>query len=194
MIARFEARHRWDALQKGKAEGRPVLRETWEVEVFDVPGSPYSVIDLTSTQQAIGQPLNLLPYRYGGMAYRGAEPFVKGPLDVLTSEGYHRLDGDGKVARWVDLTGPVAEGSARYAGAMIADHPDNPGHPTKARIHPLILPFFSFVPARDRPLAIPSDVPAVFRYRIMIHDGRPDPALDDRAARDFSDPPVARVE
>ncbi len=71
---------------------------------------------------------------------------------------------------------------------MIADHPSQPAFPTVARIHPITLPFFSFVPAHDEPLTIATDRPLTFRYRVMIHDGRPDPALNDRIARDFADP------
>lgn len=189
--ARFEARHRWEAKLDGPRgpESRVALRERWEVELFDAPGSPYWLFDLTSTQQAEGEPLEVLPHRYGGMAYRSAEPSVRGPIDVLTAEGRHRLDGDQKPTRWVDLTGPVADFSPNYAGAMVADHPGNPRYPTVVRIHPITLPFFSFVPAHDQILTIPTDRPTVFRYRVLIHDGRPNPALNDRIAHDFSDPP-----
>jgi hypothetical protein len=69
------------------------------------------------------------PYRYGGVAYRGPEPFVKGTLDVLTSAGLDRRQGDQKPARWVDLTGPIADGSERYAGAVIPGPPEEPQHP-----------------------------------------------------------------
>ena len=77
---------------------------------------------------------------------------------------------------------------------MIADHPENPHHPTVVRIHPTSLPFFCFVPAHDKPLTIATDRPTVFRYRIMIHDGQPDPALDERIAGDFAEPPAVVVE
>ena len=128
------------------------------------------------------------------MAYRGPEPFVKGMLDVLTSEGRHRVDGDQKPTRWVDLTGPVAEGSDKYAGAMIADHPSNPHYPNVARIHPTTLPFFTYVPAHDKLVTIATDAPTVFRYRVLIHDGHPDPLADESVARDFAEPPVVVVE
>ena len=193
VTARFSARHRWEAKDRATGLGRVVLRERWDVEAYDIPGSPYWLLDLSSTQQAVDRPLEVLPYRYGGMAYRGPEPFVKGLLEVLTSEGRHRRDGDQKPARWVDLTGPVAEGSATYAGAMIADHPTNPHAPTVARIHPTTLPFFSYVPAFDKSLTIATDAPTVFRYRILIHDGRPDAGLDNRTWRDFAEPPTVEV-
>jgi hypothetical protein len=185
--ARFRAKHRWDA------GGGVVLRETWDVKAHDIPGAKYWLFDLTSTQRAEATPVELLPYRYGGMAYRGAETFEKGPLDVLTSEGYHRVDGDQKPARWVDLSGPVGVGPGTYAGAMICDHPSNVNHPSVARIHPTTLPFFSYTPNHDTKVVIGNDAPTVFRYRILIHDGHPDRALDERVWRDFSDPPALSV-
>ena len=193
---RFAVRHRWEALRPDgdKLEATVALREGWEVTGYDVPGSPYWLFDLTSTQQAEGHPLEVLPHRYGGMAYRSAEPSVQGPLDVLTAEGRHRLDGDQKPTRWVDLTGPITDGSPNYAGAMIADHPNNLRYPTVVRIHPITLPFYSFVPAHDEPFTIATDRPIQFRYRIMIHDGRPDSALNDRIAADFVDPPVVTLD
>lgn len=184
VTGRFTAHHRWEV-----ADGTAVLRERWDIEAYDIPGQPYWRFDLTSTQQAAAAPLELLPYRYGGMAYRGPEPFVKGALDVLTSEGRGRLAQDQKPARWVDLTGPVADGSNEYAGAMIADHPDNVPFPTVARIHPTLLPFFCYVPAHDKAVTITADKPTVFRYRILIHDGRPDGERNEQLWRDFAEPP-----
>jgi hypothetical protein len=189
VTARFEAFHRWEAKDRGT-----VLNERWDVEAYDVPGLGCWLFDLTSTQQAVGSPFELLPYRYGGMAYRGPDPFQPaGVLDVLTSEGLNRQDADQKPARWVDLTGPIESGSDRYAGAMVADHPANPNHPTIARIHPTTLPFFSYVPSHDRLVTIDTDRPTVFRYRILIHDGHPNRERDERIWRDFAEPPVARV-
>jgi hypothetical protein len=185
VTARFQTFHRWEA--KGRGE---VLRERWDVVAHDIPGQPYWLFDLTSTQQAVGSPLELLPYRYGGMAYRGPDPFQPaGVLDVLTSEGLSRKDADQKPARWVDLTGPIESGSDQYAGAMMADHPTNPNHPTIARIHPTSLPFFSYVPSHDKLVTIDTERPTVFRYRVLIHDGHPDGERDERIWRDFAEPP-----
>jgi len=189
VTARISAHHRWE----GK-DGRVLIKERWEVEAYEVPGSPYWCFDLTATQRAADRPVTLLPYRYGGMAYRGPDPFVKGPIDVLTAEGRHRVDGNLQPTRWVDLTGPIAEGSADYAGAMLADHPGNLHHPTVARIHPTTLPFFSFVPASREPVVIAKDAPLVLRYRILVHDGRPAADLDHRTWDDFADPPRVTVE
>ncbi|MEW4567655.1 PmoA family protein [Tautonia sp. JC769] len=191
--ARFSAFHRWEA-NRPDADPVVVLRERWDVEVFDIPGTPYRLFDLTSTQQATETPLVLPPYRYGGMAYRGPDSFLpQGALDVLTSEGLDRVAGDQQPARWVDLTGPVSDGSDRYAGAAMFDHPTNLHHPTPARIHPTRIPFFCFVPSHDEPVEIGSESPAVFRYRVLIHDGHPDAALNDRVWRDFAEPPRVSI-
>ncbi|WP_158633384.1 DUF6807 domain-containing protein [Tautonia sociabilis] len=187
--ARVSTFHRWEAARPD-GDRVEVLTERWDLEAIDIPGSPYWLIDLTTTQQATGEPMVLPPYRYGGMAYRGPDSFFpRGVLDVLTSEGLDRVQGDQKPARWVDLTGPIADGSNTYAGAVIFDHPGNLNHPTPARIHPTTLPFFCFVPSHDTTVTIGPDTPTVFRYRILIHDGHPDADRNDRAWRDFANPP-----
>ncbi|WP_152049849.1 DUF6807 domain-containing protein [Tautonia marina] len=191
--ARFSTFHRWEA---SRPDNDPVvvLRERWDVEVFDIPGTPYRLFDLTSTQQATETPLVLPPYRYGGMAYRGPDSFLpQGVLDVLTSEGLDRVAGDQQPARWVDLTGPVTEGSDRYAGAAMFDHPTNLHHPTPARIHPTRIPFFCFVPSHDESVTIGTESPVVFRYRVLIHDGHPNEALNERGWRDFAESPTVSL-
>jgi hypothetical protein len=185
VTARFEARHEWT-----HPEGPVVLRERWRVEAYDIPESPYWLFDLTSTQEAVDAAVELVPHRYGGIAYRGPDSFLPPALlDVRTSEGLDRRAGDQKPARWVDLTGPVRGGSSIYGGAMIADHPSNHGHPTVARIHPTTLPFFSYVPAYRTASTLAPGRPVTFRYRVLIHDGRPDVELDERIFRDFAEPP-----
>lgn len=183
VTARFRTHHEWlagDVL---------VMRERWDVTAYHIAGQAYWLFDLTATQQAVKDPVELLPYRYGGMAYRGAEPFVKGPIDVLTNEGPGRRERDQKPARWVDLTGPIQDGSTEYAGAMVADHPSNANHPSVARIHPTTLPFFCYVPAHDHQVSITADKPTVFRYRILIHDGHPDGDRNEAIWHDFAEPP-----
>jgi hypothetical protein len=193
VVARVSAEHEWKLV----SSDRVVLRERWDLRAYDIPGSPYWLFDIVSTQQAVGEPLEIIPHRYGGMAYRGPDSFLPpAVLDVRTSEGLDRKTGDQERARWVDLTGPLEGDGTEYAGVMIADHPGNAGHPTIARIHPSILPFFSYVPAHTtgQVLSLPVDRPTVFRYRVMVHDGHPVPTLDERIWRDFAEPCAVKVE
>ena len=143
-----------------------MAEEEWSVAVYDVPAEPAWIWDVVSTQTPKKGDLILVKHRYGGMAYRGPEPYVKGKLDVLTSEGADsRAKADQKPARWIDLTGPVAEGSPDYVGAVMCDHPSNVRFPNVVRIHPTSLPFFSFVPAHREDLRLEAGKPATWRYR-----------------------------
>jgi len=49
------------------------------------------------------------------------------------------------------------------------------------------------VPGHDVQVTISADSPTVFRYRVMIHDGRPDAELDERLWLDFAEPPGVTV-
>lgn len=192
VTARLETQHDWQLRDKSKPDmqsGEKVLDEKWMIQVYDVPAQPAWIWDLKSTQTPLNKDLELSKHRYGGMAYRGPEPFVKGKLDVLTSEGKtDRTIADQKPARWFDLTGPSKDGSSHYLGAVMCDHPDNVRHPNVVRIHPVSLPFFSFVPAHAESLNLKAGVPYVWKYRTMVHDGRPDWSRDQALFNDFADP------
>jgi hypothetical protein len=197
VTARLSARHDWQLRDKSRPqtdEGETIADERWAVTVYDIPGQPAWVWDIASTQTPFGQDLTLARHRYGGMAYRGPEPFVKGTLDVLTSEGADtRAKADQKPARWIDLTGPVADGSSDYVGAVMCDHPSNPRFPNVVRIHPTLLPFFSFVPAHAADMKLAAGEPVTWRYRTMVHDGRPDKSRNEALFADFAAPVEAKL-
>ena len=192
VVAGLYVQHDWQLRDKAKpAEntGKDVLEESWNISLYDIPGQPAWVWDIKSSQKPLVQDLELVKHRYGGMAYRGPEPCVKGKLDVLTSEGNaDRKTADQKPARWIDLTGPVADGSTNYAGAVMCDHPSNLRFPNVVRIHPVSLPFFSFVPAYKGDLKLKTGVPYIWQYRTMVHDGHPDKARNEALFRDFAHP------
>lgn len=190
--AQFTCENAWQLREKTKPaenSGETVLNETWDMAIYEVPGQPAWVWDLTSTQTPLGKDLELSKHRYGGMAYRGPEPFVKGKLDVMTSEGNDdRKTADQKPARWIDLTGPVADNSSEYVGAVMCDHPSNVRHPNVVRIHPVTLPFYSWVPAHSGNLNLKADKPATWQYRTMVHDGHPDRAKNQALFDDYASP------
>lgn len=192
VTAQFTCENAWQLRDKAKPaenSGETVLTEAWDMAIYEVPGQPGWVWDLTSTQTPLGKDLELSKHRYGGMAYRGPEPFVKGKLDVMTSEGNDdRKTADQKPARWIDLTGPVADNSSEYVGAVMCDHPSNVRHPNVVRIHPVTLPFYSWVPAHTGNLNLKADTPATWRYRTMVHDGHPDRAKNQALFDDFAKP------
>jgi hypothetical protein len=184
---------------------RPVLDEIWTVRAYDV--RDVCLIDLESWQTtATSSPLTINKYHYGGMGIRGSrdwfDPSVKGnnPPDpsrsgrsnFLTSEGKDRSSGNHTRPRWVDLWGETGE-SHRPCGVALLDHPDNFRFPQPIRIHPN-KPYFSFSPMVLDAFEIAPGKPYISRFRLAVHDGRPDAAAIDRLWRDYAEPPRVRVD
>jgi hypothetical protein len=109
-------------------------------------------------------------------------------LQVLTSEGKDRTEGDRTRARWIDYTGPLG---GEWGGIAMFDHPSNLRYPTPLRIHP-DLPYYSWAFVQNEPYTIRGDEPLQFLYRAVVHNGRPDIESNERLAADFVEPP--RVE
>ncbi|HEY2156901.1 MAG TPA: PmoA family protein [Isosphaeraceae bacterium] len=201
VFAEFSDSLRHDALDASGAATR-VLDETWTVRAYDVPG--LVMIDLESRQSCAGpEPLALNKYHYGGLGIRGnrawGDPSAKGEnlpnparsgqSNFLTSEGKTRADGNHTRPRWVDLHGNV---DGRPCGVAILGHPSNFRFPQPVRLHPN-MPYFCFAPMVLGEFEIEPGKPYVSRYRIVVHDGPPDPKLLDRLWDDFADPPLVRV-
>lgn len=192
---------RHDALDpSGRAT--KILEEDWSIRAYDLPG--LVVLDLESRQTCVApEPLTINTYHYGGLGLRGnrawGDPSAKGESppdpaksarsDFLTGEGKHRPDGNHTRPRWVDLHGDV---DGRPAGVAILDHPANFRAPQPVRLHPN-MPYFCFAPMVLGAFEIAPGTPYVSRYRIVAHDGPPDPKLLDRLWADYADPPRVTV-
>lgn len=155
--------------------------------------------------------MELIKVHYGGMSFRGVSPgwlhydfiaknkeqlllFDKDTrwlnpadsLDIITSEGLSRKQGNAMPARWIDYTGPLAGG---WGGLVMFDNPLNLRYPTPMRIHP-DMPYFCFAFAKDSSYSITSRNPLNLHYRVIVHGGHPDVAANEKYARDFTDPPL----
>jgi hypothetical protein len=181
---------------------KPVLDETWTLRAYDIRG--LVVIDIESSQSCAGpSPLIVDKYHYSGLGLRGNrawfDPSAKGNdppdptkcahSDFLTSEGKHRSDGNHTRPRWVDLYGEIG---GKVGGVAILDHPANFRFPQPVRLHPN-KPYFCFAPMVLGEFTIKPGTPYVSRYRIVAHDGPPDPKLLDRLWDDYADPPRVTV-
>jgi hypothetical protein len=155
--------------------------------------------------------MDLQKVYYGGMSYRGVSPgwlryeFIardkeqlskfrsntkwldpSDSLDILTSEGYTRKNGNGTPARWIDFTGPLMKG---WGGLVMFDNPSNKRYPTPLRIHP-DMPYFCFAFTKDQPYLVTSDDPLTLSYRAVVHMNHPDREKNESLALDFTEPPV----
>ena len=116
-------------------------------------------------------------------------PSKSGHSDFLTSEGKRRADGNHTRPRWVDLSGEV---DGKVGGLTILDHPANFRFPQPVRLHPN-MPYLSFAPEVLGEFEIVPGEKYVSRYRLIAHDGPPDPKLIERIWDDYSDPPKVRI-
>ncbi|MFQ6133893.1 MAG: PmoA family protein [Armatimonadota bacterium] len=183
--AGFVAEHQWQA-RRGE-EWVPVLNETWRVTVHapqeDQP--EHWVFDLTSEQEcATDTPLVLPQHYYGGMCYRGHDDWIDAREAVwaLTSEGRQRAEANETNARWCCMGGPLEGG---WGGVTIMDHPRNPRHPNRVRVHPRY-PFFIYVLPQAESYTIEPGERLVLRYRFLIHSRQPDAAALEQAWQEFA--------
>ena len=136
--------------------------------------------------------MELLQYDYGGMTFRGTDEWLSKDVsvEVLTSEGKNRADGNETAAGWVDYSGPLGD---NWGGLVMFDHPVNQRYPTPVRIHP-DFPYFCYNFTKNEPFTVTMDNPAKLIYRFLIHNGKPNKKLNDRIANDFIDPPEIKWE
>ena len=180
----------------------PVLLEGWAIRAYDVPGC--LLFDFESEMKCAGEkPLKLNKHIYGGLGYRGnrqwydptvkgndaPDPSKSGHSDFLTSEGKRRADGNHTRPRWVDLSGEV---DGKVGGLTILDHPSNFRFPQPVRLHPN-MPYLSFAPEVLGEFEIVPGQIYASRYRLIAHDGPPDPKLIERIWDDYADPPKVRI-
>jgi hypothetical protein len=168
----------------------PVLRETWEVRVYQV--SDYFLFDLTSVQNcATDKPLVIEKNNYGGAAIRCNRNWFDHPeqSEYLTSEGKTRANGNQTRPRWVDLYGLI---DGKPSGVAVFDHPANFRFPQPVRLHPQ-KPYFCFSPMAVDSFSIEPGKPYVSRYRYYVHLANPDAAKIDVLWQDYAEPVKVRT-
>lgn len=192
VTAGFKSRNRYLDLS-AKPEAKVALNEVWEVIAYAVGRGelPYSMFDLTSTQEtATSSPLILPEYRYGGMGFRGHRAWDgKDNAFFLTSEGKDRSNGHATRARWCHIGGRI---NGKLYGIAILDHPSNFRAPQPMRIHPTE-PFFNYAPSQMGEWRIKPGEPYISRYRYVVIDGPPDKNEIDRFWNDYADPPQVSI-
>jgi len=171
--------------------GKTILKETLLTRVYATPDGPH-ILDLIERQDAPAGDITLGKIHYGGIGFRGRDEWDGrgAPVLALTSEGKRRKDGNATNARWVDYTGPLPRN--RWGGVILMDHPANPRHPNRVRIHPTMC-FFSSTLVQTAPYTIKRGRPLVLRYRLALHDGKPDGELAERLFADFAHPPEVEI-
>jgi hypothetical protein len=190
VFGEFQAKHRQADL--GVPGDKIAINEQFSVRVWRVggPEKGYWLWDLVSRQRsASDSPVKLPQYYYGGLGYRGPPEWLAS-VDMLTSEGKTRKDGNETKARWCDVSGPLG---GRTAGVLVMSHPQNFRHPEPVRLNPK-QPQICFAPSEEGDWAIEPGKDYVWRYRFCVHDGEMKAAAADRLWTDFAEPPAVRIQ
>jgi hypothetical protein len=169
---------------------RSMLNETWNVRTYN--RSDCFLFDLESEQVcATRQPVVVDKMDYGALMLRGRANWTteRTTFEFLTSEGKRKATGNLTRPRWVDLYGPAG---SRFLGAAILDHPQNFRFPQPVRLAPT-WPYFCFTPATLGSFTIEPAKTYRYRYRFVIHDGKPDAGQIDGLWNDYAHPPVVRT-
>jgi hypothetical protein len=191
----FQAEQEHIARKTSKGE-QVVLKEVWDVRVYNVrgePGKEYWLIDFKSTQRCVADsPLIQEQYRYGGLGYRAAREWKGENAAYLTSEGKTRKDGHATRARWCDAAGAI-EGN--WAGITFYSNPKNFQHPEPMRIWPEFENnvFFNFCPSQACEWEMKPGEDHVFRYRLYVHEDKINVEDAERIWNDYANPPVVTV-
>lgn len=171
-----------------------VLSEVWKVRVYAAMKQPLAmhVFDLVSAQQLVGnEPLKLPKYHYGGLGVRGAREWDGvGAVQMLTSNGDGREEGDASKAKWVYLGGDVRGGKS---GLVVLIHPSNFRFPQPLRLNPKN-PQLSVAPSVDGDWEIGGVGSYVSRYRFVVLDGEVKREVLEKLWLDYAQPVVVKVE
>ena len=189
----FQSKHHHVVLNTDAGE-EIVLDEVWDVRAYNVGGGDegYWLIDFVSRQRNVADsPLHQKEYRYGGFGYRGAAEWDEDNAAYLTSEGKNRKNGHATRARWCDMGGTI---DGKWEGVTMYSHPANFRHPEPMRIWPSGQVFFNWAPSQAGDWDMEPGEDHVFRYRILVHEGKPDVEQIERIWQDYANPPQVEVE
>jgi len=189
----FRAIQEHVALKTSEGE-KVVLKETWDVRVYNVGGvdKGYWLWDFTSAQRcASSSPLKLLKHRYGGLGFRATSQWNEDSSDYLTSEGKTRKDGHGTRGRWCNVFGKTSKG---LAGILFMSHPQNHEHPEPMRIWPEGEVFFNFCPVQKADWTLEPGNDYVLRYRLYVYSGTATAEKAESLWQDLANPPKIKLE
>ena len=156
------------------------------------------MIDFEITLHAANGELKMGDTKEGTMAIRVAETMrlaqgkgKKGDGHIINSEGLRDGETWGKRAKWCDYYGPV---NGKTVGVAMFDHPKNPQYPTWWHVrdyglfaaNPYGLHDFEKKPKGTGDFIIPAGKKAIYRYRLIFHEGDEKEAGIDRLFQKYA--------
>jgi hypothetical protein len=185
----------------GKNKNELIFNEVWDVRAWNtepITGVKAWLVDLTSFLSVAGDSTIILEaYRYGGgIGYRATDDWNKDNSWVTTSEGKTRVNADGTKSRWTDVGGEFKNKST--SGIVFFSHPSNREYPEPMRVWPENQNvhgdvYFEFTPIRYHDWVLNPGKVYTQKYRMIVYDGKVDPAVSERVWTDFAYPPAVKI-
>jgi hypothetical protein len=179
-------------------DGRKVCEDERVLRFYDTDS--VRVLDFDITIKAATGPVTFGDTKEGMFGLR-----VASSMDVARKQGGRITNAEGltdaaawgQPSPWVDYAGPVA---GRTVGIAILNHPDSFRYPTTWHVRDYGLfaanPFgwhdFGMKTAGD--YTIPTGQSITFRYRIVLHEGKTDPASLTATFQGYARPPRVEIE
>lgn len=168
-----------------------VMNEIQTYRIYVVDGeSPYWYLDVRSAYHMVGQaPLTIKEYRYQGFSLRGPKHWEDDNVNVLTSAGKDKSNGNATRAQWIRVNGP---GSIEGDIALVMmTYPTNFNYPELLRIWPTGTNkgkgnvFINFNPTQDRDWILNPGHTYVMKYRVLLADRELSPSEAEQYHKDY---------
>ena len=150
-------------------EGEPVLTQELVAVLRPLEGGA-SELELQGRFTPAAETVTFGKSDFGMLGVRVAKSISEhfGGGKLTSSEGREGEPANfGKLARWMDYSGPVPSGEIE--GLTCFDHPSNPNHP--ARWHVRVDGWMGPSLTRTEPITVKREKPLVVRYLLHLHGG-----------------------
>lgn len=176
------------------------IHEQWEVDIWNIdPNQNVWMIDFTTTlNPATEDGITIKEYRYQGFSLRATEKWNDDNTNILTSEGYSKINANATRARWIDVNG-ISEVEEGTSGILFITNPANFNYPEQLRIWPVGANngienvYINFNPAQDRDWELKPGSSYALKYRIIVYDGTISSEYADLYWSNFANPPTITV-
>ncbi len=160
----------WTALNRWLApDGSTVLEEEQTITVYRPDSTRQYRVDFDWLLRAKDKPVHIGRYDYGGFSVRLA---FDSRHTHLNSAGQRDGSTANQRSSWVDVSRPFND---RVEGITVFDHPDNFRYPSEWRVDAqgLVNPS----PSLQGDWTIEPGGERLFKYRLLVHQGKPDPKV-----------------
>ncbi|MFM7056064.1 MAG: PmoA family protein [Planctomycetota bacterium] len=165
----------------------PLIHQELICELVPRSAEGEYTLELQSRFQPLSASLEFAKTNFGFLAVRVSASLsaVFGSGVLTSSEGaVGEKQVFGKVARWMDYSGPPRRSATDWEGLTLIDHPQNPGQPTGWHVRDD--GWMCASPCMQAPQITQPDAPLLLRYLLLVHAGPVDSGRTDRLQTAFS--------